>query len=160
MFSKKNGQELKKRLDQLERERVISMRLDEIGRDLARAAQMSDEKIEEAVSSPFLYARIRARIAAGREAIDTGAGSSWWAMLLTAWRPLTGMAMMTIMTAVLFWITAITAKTTTGAALSGNEMIVTNESSFERIIFTGEDAPSNDEVLTTIMNQDETDVQR
>lgn len=41
--------------------------LDRIGQEILRVAALSDEECDEAVSSPFLLARVRAQIAAERE---------------------------------------------------------------------------------------------
>ncbi len=161
MFSRKNKGNLKKRLEQQRREFITDARLDEIGRDLVRTAQISDEEIDQTLSSPFIYTRLRARIAREQERVAIGEGSLWGVMLLSAWRPLTGMALMATFAAVLFWLTAMSGTTNTNLALSSNDYLAaSNDSSFERIVFTGEGAPSNNDVLTTLMNRDESEVQR
>lgn len=161
MFSRKNRGNLKKRLDQQRRGFITDARLDEIGRGLVCAAQMSDEEIAENLSSPFIYTRLRTRIAMEQERVATRAGSLWWAMFLTAWRPLAGMALMATFAAVLFWFTAMSGTTNTNLAMSSSDYLAAgSDSSFERIVFTGEGAPSNNDVLTTLINPDESEVQR
>jgi hypothetical protein len=134
-------------------------RLDEIGQELTRASLLSEREIRETVSQPFIYARIRARIA---EQGRSGAveNNNWWAGLLTAWRPLAGMAVMAIIAATLFLFSAVAGTNgSLGPAASDDDSLAIGESGFERIITDGEPL-SNDEVLATIMNQDEMDVRR
>lgn len=161
MFPEKNQGKLPKQFDQQQRVRFPDARLDEISRSLVCAAQASEEEISAVIGAPFLYARLRARIHAKVETSAAFERNNLWAMFLTAWRPLTGMALMTMCAAVLFWFTAL-AGTTTNAdlTLGGSGYLANGNSNFERIVFTDGSAPSNDEVLTTLLNQDETDVQR
>ncbi len=161
MFSK-NRDKLRELSERQTRGQLLDARLDKMGHNLVRAAQASEEEIEQIATSPFLYTRLRARISAEQEKIVVGEGNIWWAMLLTAWRPFAGMALMATFAAVLFWFTAIAGTTTTSAnlALSSNDYLATGNSSFERIVFTDQGAPSNDEVLTTLMNEDESEVQK
>ncbi len=131
-------------------------RLDQIGQELMRASLLSEQEIQKTVSQPFLYARIRARIAEqGR--IGAVENNNWWAGLLTAWRPLAGMAVMAIIAATLFLFSAVAGTNGSLGPATGDE--ATGESGFERILTDGEPL-SNDEVLATIMNQDEMDVRR
>lgn len=133
-------------------------RLDLLGKELMHASRMSDEEVRETVSQPFLYARIRARIAAEQEKRSAGEGS-WWAGLLTAWRPLAGMAVMAIIAASLFLFSSVAG--TNGSFISSDvDAMASGEPGFERIVFTDGEPLSNNEVLATIMNQDETDVRR
>lgn len=161
MFPEKNQDRPKKQLDQKSRGHLSDAQFDKLEGRLVRAALSSEEEINTAVSAPFLYARLQARIVAERERLAHFEASNWWAMLLTAWRPLTGMALMATFAAVLFWFTAIAGSTTNAdSAMGSNDYLANGNSSFERIVFTDGTIPSNDEVLTTLMNQDETDVQR
>lgn len=164
MFSEKNQgkKQPHQQLDQQQRVRLLDARLDEISRGLARAARASEAEIDAGINAPFLYARLRSRIHAKAENIIALERNNLWAMFLTAWRPLTGMALMTLCAAVLFWFTALAGTTATNVDLTfgGSDYLANGNSSFERIVFTDGNAPSNDEVLTTLLNQDETDVPR
>lgn len=155
MFSKKKDEKLMKRTDD---DGLFEDRLDRLGYDLTLAAQSSDEEIEAAVNAPFLYARIRARINAEQERREAVEVFSWRAMLLNAWRPVTGMALMAIVAAALFLFSAIGGGTGSNLS-SGDDFLANGEPGFERI-FSGNEPLSNDEVLATIMNPDETDGQR
>ncbi len=162
MFPENNqGMKSQKPIDEQQRARLLDARLDDISRGLVRAAQASEEEINAAINAPFLYARLRARIHAKAENVAAVERNNLWAMFLTAWRPLTGIALTTLCAAVLFWFTAL-AGTTTNAefTLGGSDYLANGNSNFERIVFTDGNAPSNDEVLTTLLNQDETDVQK
>ncbi len=162
MFPENNQGKPLNQLAEQQRARLLDERFDEISRGLVRAAQASKEEIGAAINSPFLYARLQARIHAKAENIAAIERNNLWAMFLTAWRPLTGMALMTVCAAVLFWFTALAGTTTTNGefTLGGSDYLANGNSNFERIVFTDGNAPSNDEVLTTLLNQDETDVAR
>ncbi len=159
-----NNQSMKsqKPIDERQRARFPDARLDDISRSLVRAAQASEEEIDAAINAPFLYARLQARIHAKAETSAAFERNNLWAMFLTAWRPVTGMALMTLCAAVLFWFTALAGTTTTNGEFTtgGSDYLANSNSNFERIVFTNGNAPSNDEVLTTLLNQDETDVAR
>lgn len=159
MFPDKNQNKSEKQFAQ--KVRVTDERLDEIALWLVRAAEPAEEKINAIVSAPFLYARLQSRIKAQQEKLASGGVNNLWAMLLTAWRPLAGMALMAMVAIALFWFTALAGTSATDSLISGNDYLAAGGgSSFERIVFTEKSAPSNDEVLTTLLSQDETDVQK
>ena len=58
--------------------------LDRIGREILRVAALSDEECDEAAASPFLLARVRARVAAERERREQP--SDAWASILPVFR--------------------------------------------------------------------------
>lgn len=159
MFSNGKNKRTEERATRLERERMLDARLDEIGRELVRANQSSIDDIEETNSSPFLYTRLRTRITNAKEKVSFDA-QNWWTMLVTAWRPLTGMALITIIAALLFWFTVMPVTTNTQIATSDRNYLVQSEPNLDRVVFNDDDSLSDDDVLTTIINQDETDVQR
>ena len=76
--------------------------LDRAGRLLLRAASASEEDAEAAVSSPFLFTRIRATITAEhRRREESG---NWLSLILVARRAVPVMALVAILAAVLtFW---------------------------------------------------------
>src|SRR6266852_5889275 len=63
--------------------RELNERLDRIGIELIRAASITDAEAEEAASSPWVFARVRARIAVEHEQRETG---ERWSILLTVIR--------------------------------------------------------------------------
>lgn len=73
-------------------------RLDRAARLVIRAAARADEEAEAAAVSPFLYARVRARIEERRRA-ETEEG--WLAALVVAWRAVPAMALVAALAATL-----------------------------------------------------------
>ncbi|HYP25541.1 MAG TPA: hypothetical protein VE262_02390 [Blastocatellia bacterium] len=55
-------------------------RLDEVGRQILRASAMTDGEADEAASSPFLLARVRARIAA-EKGVRERAPNDWLSII-------------------------------------------------------------------------------
>jgi len=157
MFSNEKNE---RTMTRLERERTLDERLDAIGRELVRANQSTTDEIEETVSTPFLYARLSARIASVKENISTDA-QNWWLMLVEAWRPLTGMALIAVTAVLLFWFTIVSSKLISPSmTVNGGEYLSQSDPKFDRIVFNDGDSLSDDDVLTTIFNQDETGVQK
>lgn len=64
--------------------------LDRLGKLVLRAATGDEQEIEAASTSPFLFTRIRARIADGKRR-DEAAG--WQSLPLIAWRAIPAMAL-------------------------------------------------------------------
>jgi len=69
--------------------------LDRIGREVLRVAAMSDEESDEAVSSPFLLARLRARIAAENERREMGT-TAWLSLIPVLRRAIPIMILVTL----------------------------------------------------------------
>ncbi len=131
-------------------ERSLNERLDRIGRAVVRASGLSDEEAESAASSPFLYARLRSRIAAERARRE--AGESWFTLLGVAWRTIPAMALTTVLAVTLLWLTSA------GAGSSGSfgdeALLGASDIGVEQVVFADGRALSSDDVLTTIMDND------
>jgi len=84
--------------DEANPERIAEM--DRLGRQVVRAAGLTDAECEAAASSPLLYARIRARIAREESAKAYG---SWAGIILAAWRAIPVMAIIALVATGLFW---------------------------------------------------------
>ncbi|HVF89440.1 MAG TPA: hypothetical protein VNH22_05200 [Blastocatellia bacterium] len=69
--------------------------LDRIGQEILRVATMSDEECDQAVSSPFLLARVRARIAAEKERRETGT-TAWMSFFPVLRRAIPVMILITL----------------------------------------------------------------
>lgn len=126
-------------------------RLDLLGREIVRASSANEEAAEAAASSPFLYTRLRARIAQERERREEG--ESWLTMLGVAWRTVPAMALVAVFAFVLF----LSAGRGTGAPVSSNDYALLGETDagVEQVVFADRQPLSSDEVLTTIMDADE-----
>jgi hypothetical protein len=126
--------------------------LDRIGRELIRASAANSDEAETVAASPFLYARLRSRINSEREQRE--AGESWRAMLGVIWRAIPAMAMVALLAVVLFL-----------SANSGTQRSVvmlpdTRDAEFESVVFADTRSLSSDEVLATILNEDEQEASR
>ncbi|MEJ7575810.1 MAG: hypothetical protein WKF74_02265 [Pyrinomonadaceae bacterium] len=131
-------------------ERSLNERLDRIGRAFVRASGLNDEEAESAASSPFLYARLRSRIAAERARRE--AGESWFALVGVAWRTIPAMALTTVLAVTLLWLTSTGAGSST---VFGDESLLgASDNGIEQVVFADGRVLSSDDVLATIMNDD------
>lgn len=130
-------------------------RLDRLGRALLRASA-NDEAAQDVAASPFLYARVRARIAAERERRE--AGESWRALLSVVWRSAPAMAIVAVLAFVLFWSASL--NTRTPGLFSDEAMLSEREGGIEHVVFAERSPLSSDEVLATILQEDEREASR
>jgi hypothetical protein len=126
--------------------------LDRMGRELIRASAANSDEAEAVAASPFLYTRLRSRINNQREQRE--AGESWVTMLGVIWRAIPAMAMVALLAVALFL-----------SAGSGTQRPVvmlpdTRDAEFENVVFADTRSLSNDEVLATILNEDEQEASR
>lgn len=135
--------------------REVDERLDWLSRELVRASA-DNETEAEAASSPFLYARLRTRIAAERERRQTG--ENWLAWLSVAWRSAPAMTLVAGFALILFWSASLSAP---APSLSSDEALLNEqEAGIEQMVFADSSSPSSDEVLATIMYEDEGEASR
>ncbi len=138
------------------KERGLDERLDRVGREIVRASAMNEPEAEAASTSPFLYARVRARINSERERRE--AGESWLAMLGVVWRAVPAMALVAIFAFAMFWTTS--PGTLSSGGFSVESLLDTREAGIEQVVFTDRQPLSSDEVLATIWTEDEREVAR
>ena len=124
--------------------------LDRLGSEIVRASATNEVEGEAAAASPFLYARIRTRIAAEREQREEG--ESWLAMLGVVWRAIPAMAMVAILAVTLF----LSANFGTGTQVFNED----ESMDASDIVSADNRALSSDEVLATILNEDEQEASR
>jgi hypothetical protein len=124
---------------------------DRMGRMIVRASARNEEEAEAVISSPFLYARLRARIESERARRAEREG--WPALLGVVWRAVPAMAVVTLLAFVLF-LSATLMRTGTG---DGDEALFGESGEVERVVFAGGDRRqlSRDDVLATILDEDE-----
>jgi hypothetical protein len=141
-----------------ERQRgLMDERLDQLGRGLVRASAAEESEVEAVASSPFLYTRLRTRINAETERRE--AGESWLVMLSVAWRSAPAMALAAAFAFLLFW-TATGTSTLTPGVLSDEAFLGTRDAGFEHVVFAERSPLSNDEVLATILDEEDREAQR
>ena len=131
-------------------------RLDQLGREIVRSSAMNEAEGESVASSPFLYARLRSRINAEREQREEG--ERWGAMLKILWRAIPAMAMVAILAVALFL--SATFGTQTAGVAGVEELLDGQGAEIESVVFADNRSLSNDEVLETILNDDEQEASR
>jgi hypothetical protein len=125
-------------------------RLEGLGREVVRAAAANEDVAEAAAASPFLYARVRRRIAAERERRAAG-GEGWLALLGVAWRAVPSLALVSAFAFALFVSTA-----PDNAAAPGYEdeaLAGAQEAVYDNVVFADRAALDGDEVLATILDE-------
>lgn len=123
--------------------------LDRFGGELIRAASLSAEEAAEAVSSPWMFARLKARIDREREGRD--AGERWSTLLTVIWRaiPATGLAAAVALGSLFL---AGTTSQNTAEQFSDQDLFATNDAGVQRVVFADRRPLSSDEVMETIIN--------
>jgi hypothetical protein len=133
------------------RDGATDERLERIGRELLRASAANAEEAEAVAASPFLYARVRARIAAERARREEG--ESWLALLSVFWRSAPAMALVAVLAFALFWSAG--ANTPPANIFSDEALLGARDAGVEHVVFADRNPLSSDEVLATILNADE-----
>ena len=129
-------------------------RLDLLGREMVRASGSNDTEAEAAATSPFLYTRLRARIVAERERREA---SGSWLTLLVMRRAVLAMSLVAFMALGLLWFTSNSATMSPQSFNSFSDAAFFDErnAEVERVVFAERGAFSNDDVLATIVNEDQ-----
>ena len=138
------------------RERSPNERLDRLGLKIVRASAMNELEAEAAASSPFLYARLRSRIASERERRKEGERSL--ALLDVVWRAVPAMALVAALALALFLSVSPGVRTQVG--FIDEALIDARDAGIERVVFVDRQPLSSDEVLATILNGEEREASR
>jgi len=139
------------------RDNALDERLDRLGQEVVRASAANEAEADAVDAQPFLYARVRARIAAERERREEG--ERWMPLLGIVWRAVPAMAMVTVFAFVIFWSTSMS--TRSAGNLSVESLLGTRDTGIEQAVFAdSQPLASDDEVLATILNEDEQGVSR
>ncbi len=117
-------------------------KLHRVGEELLRAFDATEAEINAAASSPFLYRRIRARIAA-EERRRLEERSRWFALLTTARHAIPALAIIAILMAALSWYSPLNGFGTPATDLSSNGTDLS-------VAY-----PSNDEVIDSLVGWQE-----
>ena len=131
------------------KDRELNERLDQIGRELIRAFSIKADELETATTSPWLFARLRARIAAERERSET---TERWSILLTVLKravPATAAAAALALGVFLF---ASSDNSQASAAFTDQALFETNDVGVQHIVFAERRPLSHDELLDAIIN--------
>lgn len=126
--------------------------LDRLGSGIVRLASSNELNAEAVASSPFLYARVRARIAAERTRREEG--ENWLALFNVFWRTIPAMTLVAVMAFALFW-SASSRSSSTITAFNDDSFLDANDAGISHVVFADRRPLSSDEVLATIINEDE-----
>lgn len=126
-------------------------RLEELARAVVRASAAAEAETERAASSPFLYARVRARIAAERARREEGEG--WLALLGVVWRAAPAMAAAAVLAFTLFLFASFGTPSQSAPADESAAFLSAQDVGVEGAVFAGR-AMSNEEVLATLVEAD------
>ena len=131
---------------------LLDEHLDRVGREIIRASAANDSEAEAVAASPFLYTRIRARIASEKARRQEGEG--WLSMLKVAWRAVPAMALVAILAVALFLSAG--SSTNSSEGFSYEALFDARDAGIEQVVFADNQiASSDDEVLATILNDDD-----
>ncbi len=131
--------------------------LDRVGRELVRASISDEVEVEAAASSAFLYTRTRARINAELE--RRSERESWLAVLGIVWRAVPAMALVAVFALVMF--VSVNLNRPTAVAANDYTLLSPSSTGVENVVFADtRNMSSDDDVLETIMNEDEQEASR
>lgn len=125
-------------------------RLDALGRELVRAYASNEEDAESAAAAPFLYARVRARVAAERARLEEA--DDWRAALRVFRRAVPTVAVVAMLSLALF--VSVLMGTTQADARDEATLLGERDTNVEQVVFTGRSTMTSDEVLETIIEDD------
>ena len=125
-------------------------RLERVAREVVRASAAGEAEAGAAADSPFLYARVRARIEEERRRREEGEG--WLALFRVAWRAVPAMALVAVAALALFLSSGVN-DLTPGFGLGAETLL--GEDEIEEVVLADTSTPSNDEVLSTIIGEGE-----
>ena len=127
-------------------------RLERVAREVVRAASGGEAEARAAADSPFLYARVRARIEEERRRREEGEG--WLALFGVAWRAVPAMALVAVAALALFLSSGVNDLTTPGFGLGAETLL--GEDEIEEVVYADtRSASDDDEVLSTIIGEGE-----
>jgi hypothetical protein len=128
-------------------------RLERVAREVVRTASAGEAEAEAAAGSPFLYARVHARIEEERRRREEGEG--WLALFRVAWRAVPAMALVAVFALALF-LSSGAGELTPGFGLGAESLLAERDEEFEQVVLADSRTPSNeDEVLSTIIGEGE-----
>src|SRR4051812_27904428 len=150
------GQEQVKAIIGNKQSRKSDEQLDRVGRGLVRASASNEVEAGAAASSPFLYTRLRSRINAELE--RRAERESWLAVLGVVWRAAPAMALVAVFALVMFLSANLNGQPS--VALNDDPLLGRSEAGVETVVFADARNMSSDDVLTTIMSEDEQEAAR
>jgi hypothetical protein len=140
---------------------VAAEQLERLERAILRASAANEAEADAVASSPFLYTRLRARIA-DEQARRAGGAETWRTLLGVVWRSVPAMALVALFAFILYWTSNFGTATPplSPGVLSDEALMDTRDAGIENVVFAERRALSSDDVLATILQEDEREVSR
>lgn len=133
-----------------DRSKERSDKLDALGREIVRAAAANEDEAERVAASPFLYARVRACVAAERARLEEP--DDWRAALRVFRRAVPTVAVVAMLALALF--VSVLMGTPQADARDDATLLGERDTDVEQVVFTGRTPLTSDEVLETIIEDD------
>jgi hypothetical protein len=133
-----------------ERSKERLERLEALGREIVRASAANEDEAETVAASPFLYTRVRARVAQERARLEEA--DDWRSALRVFRRAVPTVAVVAMLALVLF--VSVLVGTTQGDARDEATLLGERDTDVEQVVFTGGSTLTSDEVLETIIEDD------
>jgi hypothetical protein len=127
-------------------------RLDALGRAVVRASAANEDEAERAAASPFLYARLRARVASERARLEEP--DDWRAALRIFSRAVLTVAVVAALAIALFVSALLGASPAAVAERDDSTLLGERDTSVEQVVFTERSTLTSDEVLETIIDEE------
>ena len=131
-------------------------RLDLLGREIVRVSASNEEEAERAATSPFSYARLRSRLS--KEIERREEGERWFTMLRVVWRAVPAMALVAILAITLFLSSSFSSHSSN--SFSDDALLGERSTEVENVVFADTRNISNDDVLATVMSDDDQEASR
>ena len=132
--------------------------LGRLAREVVRASAEGPAEAEAAAEVPFLYARVRARIGEERRRREEGDG--WLGLLAVALRAAPAMGLAAVLALGLFLSSGAGERTPASGFGLGEALLAERDGDIEQVVFADARTPSSDDVLSTIIGGEESEVAR
>lgn len=126
--------------------------LDALGREVVRASAANEDVAEAATASPFLYARLRTRVASERARLEEA--DDWRAALRIFSRAVPTLAVVAALALVLFVSALLGTTPATVAERDDSTLLGERDTVVEQVVFTDRSTLTSDEVLETIIDDE------
>lgn len=137
-------------MPEIKRSKERPNKLDVLGREIVRAAAANEDEAERVAASPFLYARVRARVASERARLEEA--DDWRAALRVFRRAVPTVAVVAMLALALF--VSVLMGTPQADARDEATLLGERDTAVEQVVFTGNSGLTSDEVLETIIEDD------
>lgn len=137
------------------KDRARTERLERFAGDIVRASAAGEGEAERVAESPFLYARVRARIEDERRRREEGDG--WLGLLAVALRAAPAMGLAAVAALALFLSSGATERAQVSGFGLGEALLAERDGDIEQVVFEDARDASSDEVLSTIIGGGESE---